>query len=166
MEGDCVLELPLKYLEQAGAHIVCQEDSVALDMRNKNLRAISIITDPYPGFPTDLQAQWLALNVIGYGKSTIKEQMFENRLKHVAAMNSMGAGLVMQGRTVVSFGDRKLHAAEVVATDLRASASLFLAALVADGNTKIKHVSHIDRGYEHIESKLTALGCEVIREDD
>ena len=160
-----VLESPIACLKQAGATIQTGKDWVALNMQEGELSAVSVSTEPYPGFPTDLQAQWLALNVVAKGSSTVVERVFENRLMHVNYLNKMGANLEVDEQLVFCKGSQLLHGVEVEATDLRASACLLLAGLVATGFTKINKVYHIDRGYEYIEAKFAALGCEVVRID-
>ena len=160
-----LLESPIDHLKQAGAEIATGKDWVSLNMQDRELTAVSIVTEPYPGFPTDLQAQWLALNIVAKGASKVKEQVFENRLMHVNYLNKMGAGLEINKQVVSCDGGMRLQASEVEATDLRASACLLLSGLVATGVTKIYNVYHIDRGYEYIESKFAMLGCEVVRSD-
>lgn len=157
------LEAVLLKLEETGAHIDVGSDWIALDMRGNRPRAVNIRTAPYPAFPTDMQAQFTALNSVAEGQSTIVETVFENRFMHVQEMQRMGADLQIEGNTVVCRGREKLTAAPVMATDLRASASLVLAALVADGDTIVERIYHIDRGYECIEEKLQQLGARIRR---
>ena len=157
------LEAVLLKLEEAGAKIEVGEDWITLDMEGRRPKAVNIRTAPYPAFPTDMQAQFTALNSIAEGQATIVETVFENRFMHVQEMQRMGANLQIEGNTVVCKGQEKLTAAPVMATDLRASACLVLAALVADGETQVERIYHIDRGYECIEEKLQQLGARIRR---
>ena len=157
------LESVLLKLKEAGADITVGNDWITLDMYGKRPKAVNIRTAPYPAFPTDMQAQFTALNSIAEGSATIAETVFENRFMHVQEMQRMGADLQIQGNTVLSNGEGRLTAAPVMATDLRASASLVLAALVADGATVVERIYHIDRGYECIEEKLQQLGAKIRR---
>ena len=157
------LESVLLKLEEAGADIEVGEDWISLDMHGQRPKAVNIRTAPYPAFPTDMQAQFTALNSVAEGQATIVETVFENRFMHVQEMQRMGANLQIEGNTVLSNGVDKLTAAPVMATDLRASASLVLAALVADGMTTVERIYHIDRGYECIEEKLQQLGAKIRR---
>lgn len=157
------LEAVLLKLEEAGAKLEVGEDWISLDMEGRRPKAVSIRTAPYPAFPTDMQAQFTALNSVAEGQATIVETVFENRFMHVQEMQRMGANLQIEGNTVVCQGQEKLTAAPVMATDLRASASLVLAALVADGETQVERIYHIDRGYECIEEKLQQLGARIRR---
>ncbi|MGY8864762.1 MAG: UDP-N-acetylglucosamine 1-carboxyvinyltransferase [Methylophagaceae bacterium] len=157
------LESVLLKLKEAGADIAVGNDWITLDMQGKRPKAVNIRTAPYPAFPTDMQAQFTALNSIAEGSATIAETVFENRFMHVQEMQRMGADLQIQGNTVLSNGESRLTAAPVMATDLRASASLVLAALVADGATVVERIYHIDRGYECIEEKLQQLGAKIRR---
>lgn len=152
-------------LEEAGATIQLGEDWVTLDMHGQRPRAIDISTSPYPGLPTDMQAQFMALNSIAEGTSTIVENIFENRFMHVSELQRMGANIRINGNSALVAGVEKLSGAPVMATDLRASAGLVLAALAADGETIIDRVYHVDRGYERIEEKLRAIGAEIKRCD-
>jgi UDP-N-acetylglucosamine 1-carboxyvinyltransferase len=154
----------IEKLTQAGADIKVGEDWISLDMHGKRPKAVDIETAPYPGFPTDMQAQFMALNVVADGDSAINEKIFENRFMHVHEMNRLGADIELQSasRAIVR-GVERLRSAEVMATDLRASSSLVLAALAAEGTTVIDRIYHIDRGYETIEEKLQQLGAEVRR---
>lgn len=152
-------------LEEAGATIQLGEDWVTLDMHGQRPRAIDISTSPYPGLPTDMQAQLMALNSIAEGTSTIVENIFENRFMHVSELQRMGANIRINGNSALVAGVEKLSGAPVMATDLRASAGLVLAALAADGETIIDRVYHVDRGYERIEEKLRAIGAEIKRCD-
>ena len=157
------LESVLLKLKEAGADINVGDDWITLDMHGKRPKAVNIRTAPYPAFPTDMQAQFTALNSVAEGSATIAETIFENRFMHVQEMQRMGADLQIQGNTVLSNGEGRLTAAPVMATDLRASASLVLAALVADGATVVERIYHIDRGYECIEEKLQQLGAKIRR---
>ena len=157
------LEAVLLKLEEAGADIEVGDDWISLDMHGQRPKAVNIRTAPYPAFPTDMQAQFTALNSVAEGQATIVETIFENRFMHVQEMKRMGANLQIETNTVVSNGVEHLTAAPVMATDLRASASLVLAALVADGETVVERIYHIDRGYECIEEKLQQLGAKIRR---
>jgi UDP-N-acetylglucosamine 1-carboxyvinyltransferase len=157
------LEAVLLKLQEAGAQIETGDDWIALDMRGNRPKAVNIRTAPYPAFPTDMQAQFTALNSVAEGQATIVETVFENRFMHVNEMQRMGANLQIEGNTVVSKGLDILTSAPVMATDLRASASLVLAALVAEGDTEVDRIYHIDRGYECIEEKLQQLGAKIRR---
>lgn len=157
------LESVLLKLEEAGAHIDVGEDWISLDMKGNRPKAVNVRTAPYPAFPTDMQAQFTALNSIAEGQATIVETVFENRFMHVQEMQRMGADLQIEGNTVVCKGREMLTSAPVMATDLRASASLVLAALVAEGDTEVERIYHIDRGYECIEEKLQQLGARIRR---
>jgi len=139
------------------------EDWIALDMEGRRPRAVSVKTAPYPGFPTDMQAQFTAMNAIAEGTATVTETVFENRLIQTHEMNRMGAHIVIEGNTAIITGQPGLQGAPVMASDLRASASLVIAALVAEGETIIDRIYHIDRGYECIEEKLQALGADIRR---
>jgi len=157
------LEAVLLKLEEAGADIQVGDNWISLDMHGKRPKAVSIRTAPYPAFPTDMQAQFTALNSVAEGQGTIVETVFENRFMHVQELQRMGATLQIEGNTVMCTGQERLTAAPVMATDLRASAGLVLAALVADGATLVEHIYHIDRGYECIEEKLQQLGANIRR---
>ena len=150
-------------LREAGATIECGADWIDLDMGGRRPRAVDIITAAYPGFPTDMQAQFCALNAVADGAGTITETMFENRFQHVLEMQRLGADFRIQGHTAYSRGVPALKGAPVMATDLRASASLVLAALVAQGTTRVERIYHIDRGYECLEEKLQRLGASIRR---
>ena len=158
-----MLDAVLNKLDEAGARIDCGEDWIELDMREKRPKAVTIRTAPYPGFPTDMQAQFTALNAVSDGIATISESVFENRFMHIHELQRMGADITVDGNTAVTRGVSGLKAAPVMATDLRASASLVLAGLVADGNTSVDRIYHIDRGYECIEEKLAQLGAKIRR---
>lgn len=157
------LDAVIAKLEEAGAVITLGEDWIELDMKGKRPRAIDIRTAPYPAFPTDMQAQFSVLNTLAEGSSTITETVFENRFMHVQELQRMGANINLQGNIAVCNGVESLTAAPVMATDLRASASLVLAGLVAKGNTEVERIYHIDRGYECIEEKLQQLGASIRR---
>ena len=157
------LDAVLAKLREAGATIETTENSIELDMRGRRPRAVDIRTAPYPAFPTDMQAQFAALNTISRGVGTVIETIFENRFMHMLEMRRLGADIRIEGNTAVIHGVDKLTAAPVMATDLRASASLVLAALVAEGTTDVLRIYHIDRGYECIEEKLAQLGAQIRR---
>jgi UDP-N-acetylglucosamine 1-carboxyvinyltransferase len=161
-----IMDAVLQALREAGAEITVGEDWVELDMHGKRPKAVTVHTAPYPAFPTDMQAQFTALNVIAEGSGTITETVFENRFMHVQEMQRMGAKIQLEGNTAISTGVEKLAGAQVMATDLRASASLVLAGLVADGETVVDRIYHIDRGYECIEEKLAQLGANIRRVPD
>ncbi len=158
-----LLESVLQKLEKAGASINCGDDWIEIDMRDRRPKSINIRTAPYPAFPTDMQAQFTALNCIAEGSGTITESVFENRFMHVQEMQRMGAKIKVEGNTAIVTGVDKLVAAPVMATDLRASASLILAGLIAEGQTVVDRIYHIDRGYECIEEKLAQLGANIRR---
>ena len=158
-----MLEAVIEKLREAGARIEVGDRWIELDMKGCRPRAINIRTSPYPAFPTDMQAQFTALNVVAEGTATISETVFENRFMHVHELRRMGADIQLEGNTAVTRGVRRLTAAPVMATDLRASASLVLAGLVAEGDTTVERIYHIDRGYESIEEKLTKLGARIRR---
>ena len=158
------LKAVLEKLEAAGAEIECTESTVSLDMRGRRPKAVDIATDVYPGFPTDMQAQYLAMNAVADGTSRVTETIFENRFMHVQEINRLGASIELENAsTAIIHGVERLKAAPVMATDLRASFSLVVAALVAEGTTLIDRIYHIDRGYETIEEKLKLLGADVQR---
>ncbi|MDO9177385.1 MAG: UDP-N-acetylglucosamine 1-carboxyvinyltransferase [Agitococcus sp.] len=152
----------LKFLEM-GALVSTGEDWIEIDMQGKRPRAVSFRTLPHPAFPTDMQAQFMAINAISEGTSTVNETIFENRFMHVPELNRMGANIEVDGHTAVVRGVGKLDGAPVMATDLRASMSLVLAALAAEGDTVIDRIYHIDRGYERVEEKLSLLGAKIRR---
>lgn len=158
-----ILEAVLAKLQEAGAEVQCGEDWISLDMHGKRPKAVNIRTAPYPGFPTDMQAQFLAMNAVAEGTGTVIETIFENRFMHVQEMQRMGAKVQIEGNTAIVTGIEQLKGAPVMATDLRASASLVLAALMAQGETLIDRIYHIDRGYECIEEKLQLLGAKIRR---
>ena len=158
-----LLEAVLLKLREAGAEITSGEDWIELDMKGKRPKAVDIKTAVYPGFPTDMQAQFTALNSVAEGTSMIVENIFENRFMHVNEMQRMGADISIEGNTAICKGVEQLNSAQVMATDLRASASLVLSGLVAEGHTLVDRIYHIDRGYDCIEEKLHALGAKVSR---
>lgn len=158
-----LLEAVLQKLEEAGAKIERGDDFISLDMRGRELKAVDVRTAPFPGFPTDMQAQFTALNCVAKGTGVITETVFENRFMHVQELRRMGADIGVSGNSAVCRGVASLEAAPVMATDLRASASLVLAALVAKGKTIVDRIYHIDRGYECIEEKLMQLGAQISR---
>ena len=157
------LDVVLQKLEEAGAKITLGEDSIELDMEGRRPKAVSLKTAPYPGFPTDMQAQFTAMNAVADGTSTVTETVFENRLIQTHEMNRMGAKIVIEGNTAIITGQEVLQGAPVMATDLRASASLVIAGLVANGATLVDRIYHIDRGYECIEEKFQLLGADIRR---
>jgi UDP-N-acetylglucosamine 1-carboxyvinyltransferase len=157
------LDAMLDKLRESGAEICTGEDCLALDMRGRHPKAINLTTAPYPAFPTDMQAQFVALNATAAGTATVKETIFENRFMHVQELQRMGADIELQGNTAIVRGVRKLHGAPVMATDLRASACLVIAGLAAEGETLIDRIYHLDRGYECIEEKLAQLGARIQR---
>jgi UDP-N-acetylglucosamine 1-carboxyvinyltransferase len=157
------LDAVLDKLKEAGADISTGEDWVELDMHGKRPKAVSVRTAPYPAFPTDMQAQFTAMNTIAEGVGIITETVFENRFMHVQEMQRMGANIQLESNTAICTGIEQLMAAPVMATDLRASASLVLAGLVAKGETLVDRIYHIDRGYDHIEEKLSQLGATIRR---
>ena len=161
-----LLDAVLDKLREAGAEITIGDDWIELDMKGKKPKAVNIRTAPYPGFPTDMQAQFTALNVVAEGTGTIVETIFENRFMHVQEMQRMGANIEVEGNTAIVRGVDSLNGAPVMATDLRASASLILAGLVAQGETEVQRIYHIDRGYELIEEKLSSLGAKIRRVPD
>ncbi len=157
------LEAVTAKLQEAGARIDHGNDWIELDMRGRRPRAVDIRTSPYPGFPTDMQAQFCALNAISTGVGTVTETIFENRFQHILELQRMGADIQIEGNTAVCRGIDSLTAAPVMATDLRASAGLVLAGLAASGETLVDRIYHIDRGYERIEEKLQQLGAAIKR---
>ncbi|KRG67978.1 UDP-N-acetylglucosamine 1-carboxyvinyltransferase [Pseudoxanthomonas dokdonensis] len=157
------LDAVLDKLTEAGAVIETTADSITLDMQGRRPKAVSLSTAPYPAFPTDMQAQFMALNCVADGVGIINETIFENRFMHVNELLRLGADIRVEGHTAVVQGVKQLSGAPVMATDLRASASLILAGLVAEGDTTIDRIYHLDRGYENIEEKLGALGATIKR---
>ncbi len=158
-----LLEAVLLKLEEAGALIEKGDDWITLDMQDRELRAVNIKTVPYPGFPTDMQAQFTVLNTVAKGTSTIIETIFENRFMHVPELARMGADIELEGNTAICRDTELLTGAQVMATDLRASASLVIAGFLAQGETTVERIYHIDRGYEFIEDKLHGLGGNITR---
>ncbi len=158
-----ILDAVLAKLEDAGAHINTGPDWIELDMGGRRPRAVNVHTAPYPGFPTDMQAQFTALNAIAEGTGVVRENVFENRFMHVLELQRLGADMRLEGNTVITRGVERLTGAPLMATDLRASACLVLAGLVAEGDTVVDRVYHIDRGYENIEEKLGQLGARIRR---
>lgn len=157
------LEAVVVKLEEAGADIVTGDDWISLDMHGKRPKAVNLRTAPYPAFPTDMQSQFMAMNAVAEGESHITETIFENRLVQVNELNRMGAHIVLEGNTALVTGVERLSGAPVMASDLRASASLVIAGLVADGETLIDRIYHIDRGYEAIVAKFQSIGAQVTR---
>ena len=158
-----LLDSVLQKLRDCGAEIKTGKDWISLNMKGKRPRAVDVHTAPYPAFPTDMQAQFMALNAVAEGVGTTTETVFENRFMHVQEMQRMGAKIRLEGNTAICEGVQRLTGAPVTATDLRASASLVLAALVARGETMVDRIYHIDRGYENIEEKLVGLGARIRR---
>jgi len=158
-----LLDAVLVKLRDAGATLNIGDNWIELDMRGRKPKAVSLRTAPYPAFPTDMQAQFVALNAVAEGTSTIVETVFENRFMHVQELERMGADIEVEGNTAIVRGRAGLTGAPVMATDLRASASLILAGLVAEGETEVQRIYHIDRGYEIIEEKLSLLGANIKR---
>lgn len=161
-----LLDAVLSKLEEAGAEIETGEDWISLDMKGKRAKAIDVRTAPYPAFPTDMQAQFSILNAVAEGSSSITETIFENRFMHVQELKRLGADIEVNGNTAIIKGVEELKSAPVMATDLRASASLVIAGLVAEGDTVVERIYHIDRGYECIEEKLLMLGAKIRRVPD
>ncbi len=158
-----LLDAVIGKLQEAGAKITIGDDWVELDMEGRRPHAVDIHTAPYPAFPTDMQAQFCVLNAVSDGVGTIREAVFENRFMHVQELQRMGSDIRVEGNTAIVKGVKKLTAAPVMATDLRASASLVLAGLIADGDTIVDRIYHIDRGYDRIEEKLLQLGANIRR---
>jgi UDP-N-acetylglucosamine 1-carboxyvinyltransferase len=158
-----ILEAVLEKLREAGADVTTGADWIALDMHGRKAKAVNLRTAPYPAFPTDMQAQFISLNAVAEGTGAVIETIFENRFMHVYEMHRMGAQIQVEGNTAIVTGVDTLKGAPVMATDLRASASLVLSALVAEGDTLIDRIYHIDRGYECIEEKLQMLGAKIRR---
>ena len=156
------LDAVLDKLREAGAKVECGPDWIKLDAPAE-LQAVNIRTAPHPAFPTDMQAQFMALNVVASGTGVVTETIFENRFMHVPELGRMGASIDVEGNTAVIKGVSQLSGTTVMATDLRASASLVIAGLVAEGETLVDRIYHLDRGYEHIEDKLTQLGAKIRR---
>jgi UDP-N-acetylglucosamine 1-carboxyvinyltransferase len=157
------MDAVLDKLRDAGAELDCDGDRITLDMKGRRPKSVDITTMPHPGFPTDMQAQFMALNCVADGVAVINETIFENRFMHVNELLRLGADIRIDGHTAVVRGVPRLSGAPVMATDLRASASLILAGLVAEGTTTIDRIYHLDRGYENIEEKLSGLGARISR---
>ena len=153
----------IETLQKAGAEVDSNGNSISLDMTKDAIKPVDIVTAPFPGFPTDMQAQFTVLNCIGSGESSVTETIFENRFMHVQELNRMGTDITINGTTALINGVDSISGAQVMATDLRASASLILAGLIAKGETIVDRIYHIDRGYERIEEKLSNLGAEIMR---
>ena len=158
-----LLESVLLKLEEAGAHISTGKDWIELDMKGNRPKAVNIRTAPYPAFPTDMQAQFVSLNAVAEGVGSVTETIFENRFMHCHELSRMGAQIRLEGNTAIINGVERLNGAPIMATDLRASASLVIAGLVAKGQTYVERIYHIDRGYECIEEKLQLLGAKIRR---
>ncbi len=158
-----LLESVIVKLREVGATVECGNDWIELDMQGKRPKAVSIHTAPFPGFPTDMQAQFTAMNVVAEGVGVVTETVFENRFMHVEELRRMGARIRVEGKNAIVTGVPRITGAPVMATDLRASASLVLAGLVAEGDTVVDRIYHIDRGYECIEEKLSQLGAQIRR---
>ncbi|MGJ0483071.1 MAG: UDP-N-acetylglucosamine 1-carboxyvinyltransferase [Methylomicrobium sp.] len=158
-----ILDAVLEKLTEAGAEITSGQDWIKLDMHGRRPKSVSVRTAPYPAFPTDMQAQFIALNTIAEGVGIITETVFENRFMHVQELQRMGSDIKLESNTAICTGVDKITAAPVMATDLRASASLVIAALAAEGSTVVDRIYHIDRGYDHIEEKLQQLGATIRR---
>lgn len=159
------LDAVIGKLADAGADVTIDGDRITVDMRGRRPKAVDIVTEPHPGFPTDMQAQFMAMNCVAEGTGTIDETIFENRFMHVNELMRLGADIHIEGHRATVRGVERLSGAPVMATDLRASASLILAGLVADGETVIDRIYHLDRGYERIEQKLSGLGARIRRID-
>jgi UDP-N-acetylglucosamine 1-carboxyvinyltransferase len=157
------MEVVLSKLEEAGAEITVGDGFLELDMKGRRPKAVNLKTVPYPGFPTDMQAQFTVLNSVAEGTATVSETVFENRLIHAHELNRMGANIHLEGNTAIIHGVEGLQGAPVMASDLRASASLVIAGLIAEGETIVDRIYHIDRGYECIEEKLQLLGATIKR---
>jgi UDP-N-acetylglucosamine 1-carboxyvinyltransferase len=155
----------LDKLREAGAELHCEDDRIHLDMHGRRPRAVNITTAPHPAFPTDMQAQFMAMDCIADGVGVINETIFENRFMHVQELQRLGGDIRVEGHTAIVRGVEALSGAPVMATDLRASASLILAGLVAQGETTIDRIYHLDRGYENIEAKLSGMGARIRRVD-
>jgi UDP-N-acetylglucosamine 1-carboxyvinyltransferase len=160
------LQSALDVLALSGVHMTQEANGLRVRRNGNGILPTDVETQPFPGFPTDLQAQFMALMTMSQGTSTIRETIFENRYMHVPELNRMGAHVETKGRTAVVHGVPGLHGAEVMATDLRASMSLVIAGLAAEGETQVHRLYHLDRGYERLEEKLALLGAEVERVGD
>jgi len=157
-----IMSTEINLLQKMGVKIIKKKNYLIVNS-SKNLRSINIITKPYPGFPTDLQAQIMVLMIKANGVSTIRENIFENRFMHVSELRRMGAHIEIKGNKAIIFGNKKLNGAELMATDLRASVSLVLAGLVSSNKTIVNRIYHLDRGYEKIEKKLSKCGAQIRR---
>jgi UDP-N-acetylglucosamine 1-carboxyvinyltransferase len=157
-----ILDNVLEKLQETGATIQVAGSTISLQM-SKRPRAVNVRTAPYPAFPTDMQAQFMAMNTIAEGSAMVVETIFENRFMHVQELRRLGAQIDVEGNTAVIRGCAQLEGAAIMATDLRASACLVIAGLVAQGETIVDRIYHLDRGYEHIEAKLSALGAQIRR---
>lgn len=157
-----LLDAVIEKLREAGAEVTCDQNTITVKSDGK-LKAVNIRTAPHPAFPTDMQAQFMALNTVAEGVSKVTETIFENRFMHVQELQRMGADIKLESNTAICTGAKKLTGAPVMATDLRASASLVVAALAAEGDTLVDRIYHIDRGYDHIEEKLSQLGATIRR---
>jgi UDP-N-acetylglucosamine 1-carboxyvinyltransferase len=158
-----LLDAVLTKLEATGAELNTGDDWISLDMHGRRPKAVHVRTAPFPAFPTDMQAQFSALNAVAEGSGSVTETVFENRFMHIQEMQRMGADMRVEGNTALITGVEELTGAPVMATDLRASASLILAGMVAKGETVVDRIYHIDRGYECIEEKLSQLGARIRR---
>ena len=159
-----LLDAVLLKLAEAGARIETGPDWIELDMEGRRPKAVNLRTAPFPAFPTDMQAQMMVLNTVAEGTGSVVETVFENRFMHALELQRMGAHITIEGNTAIVEGVEKLVGAPVMATDLRASASLIIAGLVAEGETEVDRIYHIDRGYECIEEKLSQIGATIRRE--
>jgi len=157
-----ILDVALDKLREAGAILTTGPDWIRVQMSARP-KAVSFRTTEYPGFPTDMQAQFMALNCMAEGSSRVSETIFENRFMHVQELNRLGASIIIEGHTAMMSGVEKLVGAPVMATDLRASASLVIAALAAQGQTVIDRIYHLDRGYDRMEVKLSSVGADIER---
>ena len=157
------LESGLQKLRQANALVTVDGTNITVDMRNRQIKPVDVVTAPHPGFPTDMQAQMTVLNALSDGVSSVTETIFENRFMHIAELIRMGAHLEIKGNTVICEGVPQLKGAQVMSSDLRASASLVIAGLAAEGTTIVDRIYHMDRGYEHIETKVSSLGGQIER---
>ena len=160
--NSCYLDIVIDKLMDAGCEITSERDNIHLKAPTR-LNAVSLRTAPYPAFPTDMQAQFMAINCVANGTAVIRETIFENRYMHAVELIRLGANIQIDGNTAIVKGVEKLQGASVMATDLRASAGLVIAGLAAQGETLIERIYHLDRGYEHLDQKLTALGAQVRR---
>jgi len=163
--ADLIESLLLK-MEEAGVEVIRRNDGLTIKRNGARLRAVEITTDPYPGFATDLQAPFMALMTLAQGESVVRETIFENRFMHAPELTRMGADIVVSGGEARVRGVERLEGAPVMATDLRASVSLVIAALAARGETIVDRVYHLDRGFERLEEKLSACGADIRRIDD